>query len=90
MSRKLSFKWLEPYQICDAIKDKGTYILEELDGSQLAGIFAGDRLKKFHPCQRLQLDHAPNLNNEEIPTLNDFLANSDSEFSDTPDDLSTF
>lgn len=24
MSRKLSFKWLGPYRICDAVKDKGT------------------------------------------------------------------
>lgn len=49
MSWKLSFKWQELYQICDAIKDKGMYILEELDKSQLTNTFAGNRLKKFHP-----------------------------------------
>ena len=88
MSRKLSFKWLGPYRICDAVKDKGTYMLEELDGSRLAGTFAGDRLKKFHPRQRLQLDHAPNLDHEEIPTLSNFLAgDSDSELSEAPDDF---
>lgn len=87
MSRKLFFKWLGPYRICDTVKDKGTYMLEELDGSRLAGTFAGDRLKKFHPHQQLQLDHAPNLDHEEIPTLDDFLAgDSDSELSDAPDD----
>ena len=48
MSRKLSFKWLGPYRIIDAVKDKGTYMLEELDESRLAGTFAGDRLKRFH------------------------------------------
>ena len=69
MSRKLSFEWLGPYRICDAIKDKSTYILEELDRSQLAGTFADDKLKKFHPRQQLQLDHAPNLDHKEIPTL---------------------
>lgn len=53
MSQKLSFKWLGSYQICNAIKTKGTYILEELDGSRLAGTFAGDRLKKFDPRQQL-------------------------------------
>ena len=91
ISRKLSFKWLWPYRICDAIKDKGTYILEELDGLRLAGTFADDRLKKFHPRQRLQLDHALNLDHEEILTLNDFLAgDSDSDLSDAPDDLSAF
>ncbi len=89
MSRKLSFKWLGPYRICDAIKDKGMYILEELDGSRLAGTFAGDRLKKFHPRQQLQLDHTPNLDHEEIPTLDDFLtSDSESDFSDVPDNLS--
>lgn len=35
MSRKLSFKWLGPYKICDGVKDKGTYMLEEPDGSRL-------------------------------------------------------
>ena len=46
---KLEFKWLGLYQISNTGKDKGTYMLEELDRSQLAGTFAGNRLKKFHP-----------------------------------------
>lgn len=90
MSRKLSYKWLGPYKICDMVKHKGTYMLEELDGLRLAGTFAGDRLKKFHPRQRLQLDHTPNLDNEEIPTLNDFLAGDSSDLSDASDDLFGF
>lgn len=49
MSQKLAFKWLGPYRIYNTIEEKGTYILEEQDGSRLAGIFTGDRLKKFHP-----------------------------------------
>ena len=53
MSWKLSFKWRGPYQICDAIKNKSTYMLEELHESLLAGTFEGDRLKEFHPYQRL-------------------------------------
>ena len=89
MSRKLAFKWLGPYRISDAVRDKGTYMLEELDGSQLAGTFAGDRLKKFHPRQRLHLDHAPNLDHEELPNLDEFLlSDGDSDLSDVPDDLS--
>lgn len=90
MSRKLSYKWVGPYKICDMVKDKGTYMLEELDGSRLAGTFAGDRLKKFHPRQRLQLDHVSNLDNKEIPTLNDFVAGNSSDLSDTPDNLFSF
>ena len=89
MSRKLSFKWLGLYQIYNAIKGKGIYILEEFDGSQLASIFIGDRLKKFHLRQQLQLDHAPNLDHEEISTLNNFvIGNNDSDFSDVLDNLS--
>ena len=84
MSRKLTFKWLDQYQICNSVKDKGTYMLEELDRSRLAGTFAGDRLKKFHPQQRLQLDNAPDLGEEEIPTLDNFPASDDdSDLSDT-------
>ena len=89
MSRKLSFKWLGLYQICNALKDKGMYIPKELDGSQLARIFAGDRLKKFYPCQQLQLDHAPNLDHKEIPTLDNFIiGNNDNDFSDMVNYLS--
>lgn len=89
MSWKLSLKWLEPYRICDVVKDKGTYMLEELDGLRLASTFAGDRLKKFHPQQRLYLDHVPDLDLEEIPTLDDLIAgDSDSDFSEAPDGFS--
>lgn len=37
MSRKLAFKLLGPYKIRDAVKEKGTYLLKELDGSYLFG-----------------------------------------------------
>ena len=71
------------------MKEKGTYLLEELDGSRLAGTFAGDRLKKFHPRQQLRLDRAPDLDQEVVPTLEDFLAD-DSDLSDVPDDVFDF
>lgn len=48
MSHKLTFKWLSLYRISNAVKDKSTYMLEELDELQLAGIFAGNKFKKFH------------------------------------------
>ncbi len=89
MSRKLAFTWLSPYQIFDEVRDKGMYILEKLDGSQLAGIFAGDRLKEVHLQQRLQLDHVLDQSDKEIPTLEEFFADdSDSNFSDAPHDCS--
>ena len=88
MSCKLAFKWLGPYQICNLIKDKSIYILEKLDRSQLAGIFTGDKLKKFHLRQQLQLYYIPYLVHEEIPTLNDFFAgNNNSDLPDAPDDF---
>jgi len=46
-NRKLSYKWLGPYRVRKAIPKKGTYILEEFDGTQLAGTYSGNRLKKF-------------------------------------------
>ena len=48
MSRKLAFKWLGPYRIYNAVNEKGTYLLEKLDGLRLAATFSGDRFKKFH------------------------------------------
>jgi hypothetical protein len=46
-NRKLSYKWLGPYRVQKAIPEKGTYILEEFDGTTLSGTYAGNRLKKF-------------------------------------------
>lgn len=89
MLRKLVFKWLGPYWVFDAVRDKGTYMLKKLDGSQLANTFAGDRLKKFHPRQRFHLDHAPNLDYKELLNLDKFLlSNNDNDFSDVLNDLS--
>ena len=44
---KLSFRWLGPYRIRTANPIKGTYTLEEFDGTRLKGTYAGNRLKKF-------------------------------------------
>lgn len=46
-NRKLSYKWLGPYRVQKAIPEKGTYILEEFDGTKLSGTYSGNRLKKF-------------------------------------------
>ena len=47
-SQKLSNKWLAPYRIRQIAQDRGTYLLRELDETKLEGIFAGDRVKRFH------------------------------------------
>jgi len=45
--RKLSYKWLGLYRVRKAIPDKGTYFLEEFDGTALTSTYARNRLKKF-------------------------------------------
>ncbi len=87
--RKLPFKWLGPYRISDAVRDKGTYMLKELDRSRLTGTFAGDRPKKFYLWQRLQLDHVPDQGDEQILTLEEFFrGNNDNNLSDASPDFS--
>ncbi len=88
MLQKLAFKWLGPYRITEAVTDKGTYLLEELDGTQLAGTFAGDRLKKFHPRQKLCLGHQPDLDHEIVPNLEDLLASESDDALSELDDFS--
>jgi hypothetical protein len=46
-ARKLVYKWSGPYRIRTAVLEKGTYILEEFDGTRLPRTYAGNRLKKF-------------------------------------------
>ena len=86
--QKLAFKWLGSYGIYNVVEGKGTYMLEELDRSHLAGTFARNRLKKFHPCQQLHLYHTPNLDQEVVPTLEDFLAADNGNLSKISDNFS--
>ena len=46
-STKLLYRWLGPYRVREANQLKGSYVLEELDGTPLKGTYAGNRLKKF-------------------------------------------
>jgi len=46
-SAKLKFRWSGPYRVKEIINDKGTYKLEELDGTPLKHPVHGNRLKKF-------------------------------------------
>jgi hypothetical protein len=43
----LAYHWEGPYRVRKAIQEKGTYLLEDFDGSPLPGTYAGNRLKKF-------------------------------------------
>lgn len=66
-------------------------MLKERNQLQLAGSFAGGRLKKFHLRQRLEQYNSANLDHEQILTLNKFVTGkSDSELSDAADTFSCF
>lgn len=70
------------------MKDKGTYMLKKLNRLRLSGIVANDKLKRFHPQQRLQLDYAPNLDYEELSNLdNFFLSNGNNKLFDIPNNI---
>ena len=43
-----------PYLIWVARLDLGTYLLDELDGTELSGVYAGNRLKKFFQRERIE------------------------------------
>ena len=57
MSHKLAFKWLGPFRIKEAYTENGTFILEELDGAQIRGTIAGNRLKHFIVRQDAETDN---------------------------------
>jgi len=44
---KMKFRWSGPYRIREVIPDKGSYFLEELDGTAMKSPVHGNRLKKF-------------------------------------------
>jgi hypothetical protein len=44
---KLGYRWLGPFRVSKAIPEKGTFLLEEMDGTRLQGTFAGNRIKVF-------------------------------------------
>jgi hypothetical protein len=55
-NRKFRYRWLGPFRVSKAIHEKGTYLLEELDGILCRGTFAGNRLKPFYP--RIQMEYS--------------------------------
>lgn len=70
------------------MKEKGTYMLEELDRLRLAGTFARNRFKEFYPQQRLHLDHIPDLDQKVVSTLKYLLIVKDGSLSNVLDDFS--
>ena len=54
-AHKLDDRWSGPYRIRKIPDDSTYYLLEELDGAQLAATVAGNRLKRFF--SRVDLDN---------------------------------
>jgi hypothetical protein len=54
-NQKLRPRWKGPFRITRRT-DKGTYILEELDGTPLKATYAGNRLKRFYQREGLDLN----------------------------------
>ena len=52
---KLDNRWFGPYRIREVPPDPTFYLLEELDGTHLKAMFAGNRLKRFFT--RTELDN---------------------------------
>ena len=54
-SDKLSFYWVGPYRVSEAQPDRNYYRLAELDGTALQHTVVGNRLKKFHVREDLDI-----------------------------------
>jgi hypothetical protein len=69
VQRKLDFRWTGPVRVRDVVPDKGTYILEDLNGARLRGTFAGNRIKRFYVREdilghRLESERAAEMMND--------------------------
>ncbi len=78
------------YQIFEVVKNKDTYILQQLDDTHLVDIFAGNWLKIFHPCRKLLLgDFATKIYHDKITNLDHPLSKKESETNDNLSDSSS-
>jgi hypothetical protein len=88
-NRKLKYRWLGPYKVAEAIHEKGTYILQELDGTRLRGTFAGNRLKPFYPRFELEADEraaTPNVQGTNTDLWEDDVGDEDNGNENDDDD----
>jgi hypothetical protein len=50
------FRWLGSYKVKEAVAQKKTYVLEELNSEKLGDTIARNRLKRFHFRLEVQPD----------------------------------
>jgi hypothetical protein len=75
----LSYKWLSLYQVQKAILDKGTYLLEEFDGTELASTYSSNRLKKFVQRDRFYILVVTNADSDDSSSIDGFTDNTDND-----------
>ena len=46
--RKLEDRWFGPFRVRKRL-DKGSYLLEEVDGTKMASVYPSKRLRRYHP-----------------------------------------
>jgi hypothetical protein len=76
-SRKLAFWWLGPYRIKSADTSKGSYQLEDLDGSPLSSRTPGRRLKLFKARDSSESSNRPRIGGNRV----------DSDFAGQPGEI---
>ena len=79
-SDKLSFHWVGPYRVSEAQPDRNYYRLAELDGTALQHTVAGNRLKKFHVREDLDIsEHQNDMEDLDSPWLHEEVEGVDEE-----------
>ena len=58
-------RWNDSYLINNLKELRGTYLLEELDGTVLEGVFPGERLKRFFPRRGVDDEEEKDINEAE-------------------------
>jgi hypothetical protein len=78
-SRKLSYKRLGLYKVQKAIPNKGTYFLEEFDGTELASTYSSNCLKKFVQRNRFYMPVATDANLDDSGSIDGSTDGKDNE-----------
>jgi hypothetical protein len=76
---KLSYKWLGLYKVWKAIPNKGTYLLEEFDKTELSSTYSSNCLKKFVQRNRFYMLIATNTDQDDDSFTNKFTDSRDNE-----------
>jgi hypothetical protein len=72
--RKLEDRWFGPFRVRERLT-KGSYLLEEMDGTKMRSPYPARRLRRYYPRGRIEEEEAPEEKPEPPePSIWDFLA----------------